>query len=46
VTFMMVPERGRFVNQVVIERGLEVIASMQRGCGKTAAKGKVAIKLS
>ena len=43
---MMVPERRRCVGQVVIERGLEVIASMQRGCGKTATNGKVEIKLS
>jgi len=43
---MMATERGGFVDQEVVERGLEVIASMQRGCGKTDVNVKAVLKLS
>ena len=43
---MMATERRGFVDQEVVERGLEVIASMQRSCDKTDVDVKVVLKLS
>ncbi len=46
MTFMVVTERGEFVDQEDIESRFEVTASMQRGCGKTDVNVKVVLKLS